>query len=53
MIAGIVLFMCGWRILMLTAFPIAFLALSIPPPDRLHRELTQPLQQSAAVSRQF
>lgn len=49
MIAGIVLLMCGWRILMLTAFPIAFLALSIPPPDRLYRELTHPLQQFAAA----
>lgn len=49
MIAGIVLLMCGWRILMLTAFPIAFLALSIPPPDRMYRELTQPLQQFAAA----
>ena len=32
----------------LTLFPIGFLLLAIPPPDRLYRSLTQPLQQGAA-----
>lgn len=49
MIAGLVLLMCGWRVLMLTAFPIAFLALAIPPPDRMYKLLTHPLQQFAAA----
>ncbi len=49
MIAGIVLLTRGWRTLWLTAFPIGFLFLAIPPPDRLYREVTQPLQQIAAA----
>ena len=49
MIAGIVLLLRGWRTLWLTAFPIAFLFLAIPPPDRLYRQFTQPLQQVAAA----
>ena len=48
LIAGLVLFLFGWRILKLTAFPIAFLLLAIPPPERLYRAFTQPLQQGAA-----
>ncbi len=47
-IAGLVLLLRGWRALWLTAFPIAFLALAIPPPVRLYRDVTQPLQQFAA-----
>lgn len=48
MIAGVVLLMCGWRTLWLTLFPIGFLALGMPPPERLYRAFTQPLQQFAA-----
>lgn len=48
MIAGLVLLLRGWRTLWLTAFPIAFLFLAIPPPERLYRQVTQPLQQGAA-----
>lgn len=48
LIIGLVLFLGGWRILRLTLFPIAFLLLAIPPPERLYRAFTQPLQQGAA-----
>ncbi len=47
-VGGLVLLLRGWRTLRLTAFPIAFFALAIPPPVRLYREVTQPLQQFAA-----
>jgi len=49
MIAGIVLLLRGWRTLWLTAFPIGFLVLAMPPPERIYREITQPLQQGAAA----
>ncbi len=49
MLAGMVLLMRGWRTLWLTAFPILFLVLAMPPPERLYRALTQPLQQGAAA----
>ncbi|MBK8269878.1 MAG: exosortase/archaeosortase family protein [Planctomycetes bacterium] len=48
-IAGLVLLMRGWESLKLTWFPLAFLFLAIPPPDRLYKEITQPLQQFAAL----
>ena len=48
-IAGLVLLIRGWRTLWLTAFPIAFLALAMPPPERLYRQFTQPLQKMAAA----
>lgn len=47
-IAGAVALMCGWQILRLTAFPMAFLILAMPPPERYYRGITQPLQQFAA-----
>ncbi len=53
MLAGLVLLLRGWRSLWLTAFPIAFLFLAIPPPDRLYRQFTQPLQQLAAMVSSF
>jgi len=49
LIAGVVLLIRGWRTLWLTAFPIAFLFLAIPPPARIYRHVTQPLQQIAAI----
>jgi exosortase len=49
-ITGIVLLLCGWPILKKTAFPIAFLLLALPPPVGMYREITQPLQQFAALS---
>jgi len=48
-LCGLVLCVRGWRSLRAAAFPIAFLALAIPPPDRLYKEITQPLQQMAAA----
>lgn len=48
-IAGLVLLLCGWRTFYVSLFPIAFLVLTIPPPDRLYRAFTQPLQQGAAA----
>ncbi len=47
-LAGLVLLIRGWETLKLTWFPLAFLFLAIPPPERLYREVTQPLQQAAA-----
>jgi exosortase len=49
MIVGLVLLVRGWRTLWLTLFPIGFLLMAIPPPDRLYRAVTQPLQQAAAA----
>ncbi len=49
-IAGVVLLTCGWRILWLVAFPIAFLALALPPPQYLYSEITLPLQKIAAAA---
>lgn len=49
MIAGLVLLMRGWRTLWLTLFPIGFLILALPPPERMYRAITQPLQQGAAA----
>lgn len=47
-IAGLVLLLRGWQTLKLVWFPLAFLFLAIPPPDRLYKEITQPLQWMAA-----
>jgi exosortase len=49
MIAGLVLLVVGWRALWLTLFPIGFLMLAIPPPERIYRAFTQPLQHGVAV----
>lgn len=48
-VAGLVLLLRGWRSLWVTAFPIAFFFLAVPPPDRLYRQFTHPLQQMAAA----
>jgi len=53
MVMGVVLLMCGWRTLWLTLFPICFLVLAIPPPERLYRAVTQPLQQAASAAATF
>ena len=47
-IAAIVLFLCGWRVLRITWFPIAFLLFAMPIPDTLYVELTLPLRQLAS-----
>lgn len=43
-IAGIVLFLFGWRHLRVLAFPIAFLALMIPIPAIIFNQIAFPLQ---------
>ncbi|MCK6482760.1 MAG: exosortase/archaeosortase family protein [Phycisphaerae bacterium] len=48
-IAGAVVLMVGWQVLRHTAFPMAFLILAMPPPERYYRSITQPLQQFAAA----
>ncbi len=49
LIAGLVLLLRGWRTLWITLFPIGFLILAMPPPERLYRAVTQPLQKVAAA----
>jgi exosortase len=51
-IAGIVVFMWGWKHLRILAFPIAFLLLMIPPPDLLMNRLTSGLQLVASAMAQ-
>ncbi len=48
-IGGLVLMIRGWRSFYVTAFPIAFIFLAIPPPTRYYRDFTQPLQKFAAT----
>lgn len=48
-LGGLVWLLRGFQSLKIVWFPLAFLFLAIPPPDRLYRELTQPLQQLAAL----
>jgi exosortase len=43
-LVGLALFLGGWTRARILAFPIAFLALMIPPPARLVEHLTWPLQ---------
>jgi exosortase len=43
-IAGAVVFICGWKWLRLLAFPIAFLLLAIPLPAVLFNQIAFPLQ---------
>ncbi len=45
---GLVLLLRGWRALRLSLFPILFFILAIPPPDRVYKAVTHPLQQIAA-----
>lgn len=47
-IAGLVLLLRGWRSLWLAIFPLAVLILAVPPPARLYRAVTQPLQKFVA-----
>lgn len=43
-LAGTLLFLCGWKQLRVAAFPIAFLLLMIPLPTILFNQITFPLQ---------
>jgi exosortase len=47
-IAGSLLFLCGWRYLRIAAFPLAFLLLMIPLPAIIFNQITFPLQGVAA-----
>ena len=47
-VAGLVLFLCGWRHLRLAAFPLAFLLLMIPLPEIIFNRITFPLQMLAS-----
>ncbi|MCB9865826.1 MAG: exosortase/archaeosortase family protein [Phycisphaerales bacterium] len=46
---GLVWFMCGWRIIRVAWFPIAYLVLAIPLPEWIYFELTYPLRRIASV----
>jgi len=48
MILGLVWFMNGWRILVLTAVPIMFLGFAVPLPDNIYKDIAFPLQNFAA-----
>lgn len=43
-LAGAVLFLCGWRWLRVVSFPIAFLVLAVPLPAVLFNQIAFPLQ---------
>ena len=47
-VAGTLLFLCGWRYLRIAAFPLAFLLLMIPLPAIVFNQITFPLQGVAA-----
>ena len=44
MIAGIILFLAGWKMLRAVAFPLAFLVFMIPIPVIIYNQITFPLQ---------
>ena len=44
MLAGLVTFLCGWKILRTIWFPLAFLVLMIPLPVLIYNQITFPLQ---------
>ena len=46
--ASVVLFLCGWKMMMHLWLPIAYLFFAIPVPTRLYRELTIPLRHIAS-----
>ncbi len=47
-LAGLVLFLGGWRHLRMLAFPLAFLVLMVPLPDIIFNRVTFPLQMLAS-----
>lgn len=49
-LVGLVLLLGGWKMLKLTWFPIAFLLLAIPLPQRLYVALTMPQQKLASMA---
>lgn len=44
MLAGMILFLAGWRVLRALSFPLAFLLLMIPIPVVIYNQITFPLQ---------
>jgi exosortase len=45
---GVVLFMCGWRVMRVAWFPIAFLVCALPWPGLVYSRVAMPLQNLAA-----
>jgi exosortase len=48
LIAGMVLYLCGWSMLRALSFPLAYLMLMIPLPLLIYNQVTFPLQLSAS-----
>lgn len=44
LLAGMILFLAGWKVLRAVAFPVAYLTLMIPLPAILYNQMTFPLQ---------
>lgn len=44
LLAGMILFLAGWRMLRAVAFPLGFLILMIPLPNIIYNQITFPLQ---------
>jgi exosortase len=44
LLAGTVLYLCGWTMLRALAFPLGYLALMIPLPGIVHNQITFPMQ---------
>jgi exosortase len=49
MLAGIILFQGGWRVLRLVWLPVVFLVFAIPLPARLYYEITFPMRELASL----
>jgi exosortase len=45
---GVVLFLCGWRVMRVAWFPIAFLVCALPWPGLIYSKVAMPLQNLAA-----
>lgn len=48
MLLGLVLYLCGWKVLRLAWLPIAFLFFALPIPGRIYTAIAYPLQVLAA-----
>jgi exosortase len=46
-IGGVVFWLCGWQVLKICAFPIAYLLLAMPLPEGIYVQLTMPLRMFA------
>ena len=44
MLGGIVVYLCGWKMLRALAFPLGYLSLMIPLPGIVHNQITFPMQ---------